>query len=211
VADEPATNERLPNGRVTMDGLLGEQIAYYRARAGEYDEWFLRQGRYDRGPALNEQWFEEVGQVVGALEAFAPTGRVLELAGGTGLWTERLVHLADSVTVVDASPASITTALSTPPLREAAKMPSAPSYSSARFSSYAPSTTDSAEYIRSAATGPNGPRTSATTESSTRRIPVSSGAPRSWHCCSNRSTTPGRLSKWTRSETSRSVSTCGLT
>ncbi len=107
MADEPATNERLPNGRVTMDGLLGEQIAYYRARAGEYDEWFLRQGRYDRGPALNEQWFEEVGQVVGALEAFAPTGRVLELAGGTGLWTERLVHLADSVTVVDASPETL--------------------------------------------------------------------------------------------------------
>src|SRR5437868_6839320 len=28
------------------DALLQEQLAYYRARAGEYDEWFLRQGRY---------------------------------------------------------------------------------------------------------------------------------------------------------------------
>lgn len=30
--------------------LLAEQLAYYRARAGEYDQWFLREGRYDRGP-----------------------------------------------------------------------------------------------------------------------------------------------------------------
>ena len=29
--------------------ILDEQIAYYRARASEYDEWFLRQGRYDLG------------------------------------------------------------------------------------------------------------------------------------------------------------------
>ncbi|MGH2458769.1 MAG: class I SAM-dependent methyltransferase [Chloroflexota bacterium] len=85
------------------DGLLEEQIRYYRARAGEYDEWFLRQGRYDRGPELNRQWFDEVHEVVTALEAFAPTGRVLELAGGTGLWTERLARTAARLTVVDAS------------------------------------------------------------------------------------------------------------
>jgi hypothetical protein len=27
--------------------ILDEQLAYYRARAPEYDEWFLRHGRYD--------------------------------------------------------------------------------------------------------------------------------------------------------------------
>jgi hypothetical protein len=32
--------------------LLAEQVAYYRARAGEYDEWWLRTGRYDRGAAF---------------------------------------------------------------------------------------------------------------------------------------------------------------
>ncbi len=31
------------------DRFVKEQIAYYQARAGEYDEWFFRQGRYDRG------------------------------------------------------------------------------------------------------------------------------------------------------------------
>lgn len=84
--------------------ILQEQTAYYRARAGEYDEWFLRQGRYDRGPELNQQWFAEIGEVARALDAFAPRGQVLELAGGTGLWTQHLIRHADRVTVVDASP-----------------------------------------------------------------------------------------------------------
>ncbi len=84
--------------------LLQEQIAYYRARAGEYDQWFLRQGRYDRGPELNRQWFAEAEEVVQALTAFAPTGRVLELACGTGLWTQHLARFATSITAVDSSP-----------------------------------------------------------------------------------------------------------
>jgi SAM-dependent methyltransferase len=86
------------------DRLIEEQIAYYRQRASEYDEWFLRQCRYDRGPELNARWFAEVEQVAQALDAFAPTGDVLELASGTGLWTQRLARAARSVTVVDSSP-----------------------------------------------------------------------------------------------------------
>lgn len=86
-----------------LNQLLEEQIAYYKARANEYDEWFLRQGRYDRGHELNQQWFAEVAQVTEALAARAPTGRVLELACGTGLWTQHLVRFSQSVTAVDAS------------------------------------------------------------------------------------------------------------
>ena len=88
----------------SSDRLLEEQIAYYQARAGEYDEWFLRQGRYDHGPEMNARWFAEVEQVARALEAFAPAGDVLELASGTGLWTQRLAPTARSVTAVDSSP-----------------------------------------------------------------------------------------------------------
>ena len=32
-----------------LSALLAEQEDYYRARAGEYDDWFYRRGRYDRG------------------------------------------------------------------------------------------------------------------------------------------------------------------
>lgn len=93
---------------VAMSGdILQDQMAYYEARAPEYDEWFLRQGRYDRGSEHNRQWFREVETVREALEDWKPQGHVLELACGTGLWTERLVRHADHVTAVDASPASL--------------------------------------------------------------------------------------------------------
>ena len=84
-------------------GLLREQVAYYEARANEYDEWFFRKGRYDRGPEVNQRWFEEVQQVRQALDAFKPSGRVLELACGTGLWTEQLLRHATHITAVDAA------------------------------------------------------------------------------------------------------------
>jgi SAM-dependent methyltransferase len=83
--------------------ILSEQIAYYRARAGEYDQWFLRQGRYDFGPEHRRVWFEEVAEVRGALDGAGVAGEVLELACGTGLWTERLVGTAARLTAVDAS------------------------------------------------------------------------------------------------------------
>ena len=67
-----------------IETLLQDQIVYYQARAAEYDQWFLRQGRYDRGAELNQQWFQEVAQVRQALDQFKPHGRILELACGTG-------------------------------------------------------------------------------------------------------------------------------
>lgn len=89
---------------IDSEAFLQDQIAYYRARAGEYDEWFLRQGRYDRGAAENARWFHDVATVREALHAFQPTGKVLELACGTGLWTEQLLCHAETITAVDASP-----------------------------------------------------------------------------------------------------------
>jgi ubiquinone/menaquinone biosynthesis C-methylase UbiE len=86
------------------DGTVQQTIAYYRARAAEYDEWFYRKGRYDRGAANNKQWFQEVAQITKALADYELNGHLLEIACGTGLWTERLVTSAASVTAVDASP-----------------------------------------------------------------------------------------------------------
>lgn len=82
---------------------LLEQLAYYRARAAEYDDWWLRRNRYDRGPELNERWFAEAAGVASALAAFRPSGRILELAAGTGIWSEQLLSSASRLTLLDGS------------------------------------------------------------------------------------------------------------
>ena len=87
--------------------LLAEQVAYYRARAPEYDEWILRQGRYDRGDEHRALWFGELEMVEQALDRARPGGDVLELACGTGFWTARLAPRARHLTAVDASPETL--------------------------------------------------------------------------------------------------------
>ncbi len=93
----------------TMPGgdILQDQIDYYRARAGEYDEWWFRTGRYDRGEPLNARWRAEVALVEAALDqwltARAPR-TLLELACGTGLFTRHLARRVPRITAVDASP-----------------------------------------------------------------------------------------------------------
>ena len=89
------------------DNTIEEMKAYYRARAREYDEWFFRQGRYDHGPEMNALWFRELQDVQSALHAFCIEGDILELAPGTGIWTEYFLQTATSITAVDASPEMI--------------------------------------------------------------------------------------------------------
>lgn len=89
------------------DDLLAEQRAYYRARAQEYDEWWQRRGRYDRGSDMCAEWDRQVAQVAAALETFGATGDVLEMAGGTGWWTGRLARMAGHLTVIDSSPETL--------------------------------------------------------------------------------------------------------
>ena len=91
------------NGTVPQR-TLDEMVAYYRGRAAEYDEWWYRQGRFDRGPEANDRWFAEMNEVFAALDRLGIAGDVLELAPGTGIWTERLVQRAQTITAVDASP-----------------------------------------------------------------------------------------------------------
>lgn len=86
------------------EDLLEEQIAYYRARAPEYDDWWFKGGRFQRPPEVRRRWAADVAQLEAAVDAFDPQGSVLELAAGTGLWTQRLARSATSVTAVDASP-----------------------------------------------------------------------------------------------------------
>ncbi|HEY5987180.1 MAG TPA: class I SAM-dependent methyltransferase [Streptosporangiaceae bacterium] len=71
-------------------GLLDEQVTYYRALAADY-----------LGQGLDLPGGEEVAE---ALEAFRPAGSVLELACGPGVWTGQLLRYATDVTALDASP-----------------------------------------------------------------------------------------------------------
>jgi demethylmenaquinone methyltransferase/2-methoxy-6-polyprenyl-1,4-benzoquinol methylase len=88
---------------VSEASILEEQILYYKARAGEYDEWALRQGRYDRGVEANCRWFAEMDVVRMALADAKLTGDVLEVAAGTGIWTIPLLESAQRVTALDTS------------------------------------------------------------------------------------------------------------
>lgn len=85
------------------DPTLREQLRYYCARAPEYEQWWYRRGRYDLGPEGNRRWLREIAQVRAAFDAAPLGGEVLELAGGTGVWTEMLAARARRVTVIDAS------------------------------------------------------------------------------------------------------------
>ncbi len=91
--------------------LLQEQLAFYRRRAPEYDEWWQRRGPYDRGTEEAARWDAEVSEVALALEValerVGTAARVLELAGGTGWWTQRLARVAGQLTVVDGAPETI--------------------------------------------------------------------------------------------------------
>jgi SAM-dependent methyltransferase len=69
-----------------VQALVAEQVAYYRARAPDYDDAYLGKD-WDR-----------------CIEELPITGDVLELACGTGHWTPLLVARARSVTAVDAAP-----------------------------------------------------------------------------------------------------------
>ena len=86
-----------------IEAILEIQKAYYQKRAGEYDEWFYRRGRYDRGEKNNADWFTEIEAVRARLKAQGALGETLEIAGGTGLWTALLKDQASSVHVLDAS------------------------------------------------------------------------------------------------------------
>jgi len=75
------------------DDILAEQLAYYRARADEYDQVYAQRA--------------DIRDLLRLVEELPIAGDVLELACGTGQWTPLLARRAASVTAVDASPEAL--------------------------------------------------------------------------------------------------------
>jgi trans-aconitate methyltransferase len=84
------------HGRAILAGMATmpwqEQIAYYRARAAEYD---LTSYRDVHGAD------RRIAALVAHLQ---PSGELLEIACGTGMWTRHLAGCAATVTAIDAAP-----------------------------------------------------------------------------------------------------------
>lgn len=89
------------------DALLQQQIDYYRARAPEFDQMYTRKGRYDLGEVENERWHDEIEVVRRSIADTGIGGKVLELACGTGIWTQVIFDHITNLTAVDASPEMI--------------------------------------------------------------------------------------------------------
>jgi demethylmenaquinone methyltransferase/2-methoxy-6-polyprenyl-1,4-benzoquinol methylase len=87
----------------TPAGLDAEMRAYYAARAPEYDDWYLRRGRYSRGPARDLAWHAELDAATAWLDAQPLAGRIVELAAGTGWWSPLLAGKGE-LSLYDANP-----------------------------------------------------------------------------------------------------------
>ena len=85
----PSTGQtvRVPS---STSSILTEQLAYYRAIANEYEDHRIDVPGQD--------------ELLAAIDAFRPTGDVLEFACGSGTWTQFLVRSAKAVTALDAAP-----------------------------------------------------------------------------------------------------------
>ena len=70
--------------------LRSEQLAYYRAVANEYEDHAIDVPGQD--------------ELLSAIDSFRPTGDILELACGSGIWTGSLLRSATTVTAVDGAP-----------------------------------------------------------------------------------------------------------
>jgi demethylmenaquinone methyltransferase/2-methoxy-6-polyprenyl-1,4-benzoquinol methylase len=74
-------------------GLLHEEMVdYYVARAAEYDDFYLRRGRYEHGPIHDMAWQVELDVATRWLDAQPIAGEIVELAAGTGWWSPLLAQ-----------------------------------------------------------------------------------------------------------------------
>jgi SAM-dependent methyltransferase len=103
----PALAPRPTAARSSMAGPSDpDMVAYYQARAGEYDDWYLRRGRYEHGPIHDSAWNAELDAAGRWLDGLPIAGRIVELAAGTGWWSPLLASKGE-LWMYDAAPAPL--------------------------------------------------------------------------------------------------------
>jgi demethylmenaquinone methyltransferase/2-methoxy-6-polyprenyl-1,4-benzoquinol methylase len=83
-----------------------DMVAYYEARAPEYDDWYLRRGRYARGAIHDAAWNAELDAAGRWLDAVPFAGELVELAAGTGWWSTLLASKGE-LSLYDTSPTAL--------------------------------------------------------------------------------------------------------
>jgi SAM-dependent methyltransferase len=95
-----------PVEEATSPDRGAEMLAYYEARAGEYDDWYLRRGRYARGPIHDAAWNAELDGAGTWLDGLPIHGEIVELAAGTGWWSPLLASKGE-LSLYDAAEAPL--------------------------------------------------------------------------------------------------------
>ncbi|MFL5726556.1 MAG: class I SAM-dependent methyltransferase [Chloroflexota bacterium] len=110
IAARGASNRSRPAGSETASPAAAEVgdtlVAYYEARAAEYDDWYLRRGRYERGAIHDAAWNAELDGAGTWLDALPIHGEIVELAAGTGWWSPLLASKGE-LSIYDAAEAPL--------------------------------------------------------------------------------------------------------
>jgi demethylmenaquinone methyltransferase/2-methoxy-6-polyprenyl-1,4-benzoquinol methylase len=107
VATAPPAPEASRAGPVPADpDDDAAMIAYYEARAGEYDDWYLRRGRYAHGAIHDAAWHAELDAAGRWLDTIPFRGELVEIAAGTGWWSPLLAGKGE-LSLYDAAPATL--------------------------------------------------------------------------------------------------------
>ena len=83
-----------------------QMVDYYEARAPEYDDWYLRRGRYERGAIHDAAWNAELDTAGRWVDGLPWSGDIVELAAGTGWWSPLLASRGE-LSLYDTSPAAL--------------------------------------------------------------------------------------------------------
>lgn len=99
----PSALERSSSGPVAAPQPDLDLRAYHAARDAEYDDFYLRRGRYAHGPVHDLAWQADLEAATDWLAGLPLSGRIVELAAGTGWWSPLLARKGE-LWMFDANP-----------------------------------------------------------------------------------------------------------